>query len=128
MIKPVHKDNYGVYGARKVWAQLNRLGIDVARCTVERLMRESGLCGLLRDKSPRATRPTADTSRPSDLVKHDFTATRVNELWVADITYVRTTAGSVYAAFVLDVFSRLIVGWQVATNLYADLALDTRCR
>ena len=123
-IKRVHEDNYGVYGARKVWRQLNRQGIDVARCTVERLMRESGLRGLLRDKSPRTTRPAAETSRPADLVERDFTATRVNELWVADITYVRTAAGWVYAAFVLDVFSRLIVGWQVATSLYTDLALD----
>lgn len=123
-IKRVHEDNYGVYGARKVWAELHRHGIDVARCTVERLMRESGLRGLLRDKSPRTTRPAAETGRPRDLVKRDFTATRVNELWVADITYVRTAAGWVYAAFVLDVFSRLIVGWQVATSLYTDLALD----
>jgi putative transposase len=123
-IKRVHKDNYGVYGARKVWAELHRHGIDVARCTVERLMRESGLRGLLRDKSPRTTRPAAETDRPADLVKRDFTATRVNELWVADITYVRTAAGWVYAAFVLDVFSRVIVGWQVATSLYTDLALD----
>ena len=87
-------------------------------------MRESGLRGLLRDKSPRTTRPAAETGRPADLVKRDFTAARANELWVADITYVRTAAGWVYAAFVLDVFSRMIVGWQVATSLYTDLALD----
>lgn len=123
-IEQVHEDNYSVYGARKVWAELNRQGTDVARCTVERLMRENGLRGLLRDKSPRTTRPAAETGRPSDLVERDFTATRRNELWVADITYVRTAAGWVYAAFVLDVFSRLIVGWQVATSLYTDLALD----
>jgi putative transposase len=123
-IEQVYEDNYSVYGARKVWAELNRQGVDVARCTVERLMREIGLRGLLRDKSPRTTRPAAETGRPGDLVKRDFTATRVNELWVADITYVRTAAGWVYAAFVLDVFSRLIVGWQVATSLYTDLALD----
>lgn len=123
-IKRVHKDNYGVYGARKVWRQLHRDGVDVARCTVERLMRENGLRGLLRDRSPRTTRPAAETSRPADLVERDFTATRVNELWVADITYVRTAAGWVYAAFVLDVYSRVIVGWQVATSLYTDLALD----
>lgn len=123
-IEQVHEDNYGVYGARKVWAELNRQGVDAARCTVERLMRENGLRGLLRDKSPRTTRPAAETGRPGDLVKRDFTATRPNELWVADITYVRTAAGWVYAAFVLDVFSRLIVGWQVATSLYTDLALD----
>lgn len=123
-IERMHEDNYSVYGARKVWAELNRQGIDVARCTVERLMREIGLHGLLRDKSPRTTRPAPETGRPADLVKRDFTATRVNQLWIADITYVRTTAGWVYAAFVLDVFSRLIVGWQVATSLYTDLALD----
>jgi putative transposase len=123
-IEQVHEDNYGVYGAMKVWAELNRQGVDVARCTVERLMREIGLRSLLRDKSPRTTRPAAETGRPGDLVKRDFTATCPNELWVADITYVRTAAGWVYAAFVLDVFSRLIVGWQVATSLYTDLALD----
>jgi putative transposase len=123
-IEQVHEDNYGVYGARKVWAELNRQGVEVARCTVERLMRETGLRGLLRDKSPRTTRPAAETGRPGDLVERDFTATRPNELWVADITYVRTATGWVYAAFVLDVFSRLIVGWQVATSLYTDLALD----
>jgi putative transposase len=123
-IERVHEDNYGVYGARKVWAELRRHGVDVARCTVERLMRESGLRGLLRDKAPRTTRPAAETGRPADLVRRDFTATCANELWVADITYVRTAAGWVYAAFVLDVFSRVIVGWQVATSLYTGLALD----
>jgi hypothetical protein len=87
-------------------------------------MRENGLRGLLRDESPRTTRPAAETGRPGDLVERDLTATRPNELWVADITYVRTAAGWVYAAFVLDVFSRLILGWQVATSLYTDLALD----
>lgn len=123
-IEQVHEANYGVYGARKVWAELNRHGVDVARCTVERLMREIRLRGLLRDKGPRTTRPAPETGRPSDLVKRDFTAVRMNEMWVADITYVRTAAGWVYAAFVLDVFSRVIVGWQVATSLYTDLALD----
>jgi putative transposase len=127
-IEEVHEKNYGVYGVRKVWHELNRQldGQDtrVARCTVERLMRENGLRGLLRDKSPRTTRPAAETGRPGDLVERDFTATRPNELWVADLTYVRTSQGWVYAAFVLDVYSRLIVGWQVATSLYTDLALD----
>ncbi len=87
-------------------------------------MRETGLRGLLRDKSPRTTKPAAETGRPGDLVERDFTATRPNQLWVADLTYVRTAAGWAYAAFVLDVFSRLFVGWQVATSLYTDLALD----
>jgi putative transposase len=120
----VHEANYSVYGARKVWHQLNRQGVAVARCTVERLMREVGLRGLLRDRSPRTTRPAPETGRPADLVERDFTATGPNELWVADLTYVRTSVGWVYAAFVLDVFSRVVVGWQVATSLYTDLALD----
>jgi putative transposase len=124
LIRKVHADNYGVYGARKVWHELHRQGVDVARCTVERLMRAAGLRGLLRDKSPRTTRPGPETARPADLVDRDFTATAANVLWVADLTYVRTGAGWVYAAFVLDVYSRMIVGWQVATSLYTDLALD----
>jgi putative transposase len=123
-IEQVHEDNYSVYGARKIWAELHRQGIDVARCTVERLMRETGLRGLLRDKSPRTTKPAAETGRLADLVERDFTATGPNELWVADLTYVRTVAGWVYAGFILDVFSRMIVGWQVSTSLYTDLALD----
>jgi putative transposase len=124
LIRKVHADNYGVYGARKVWHELHRQGVDVARCAVERLMRAAGLRGLLRDKSPRTTRPGPETARPADLVDRDFTATAPNVLWVADLTYVRTSAGWVYAAFVLDVYPRMIVGWQVATSLYTDLALD----
>ncbi|WP_460709137.1 IS3 family transposase, partial [Myceligenerans halotolerans] len=124
VIAQVHDVNYGVYGARKVWHELNRAGHEVARCTVERLMRKAGLRGVLRDKSPRTTKPAPETGRPTDLVERDFTATAPNRLWVADITYIRTSAGWVYAAFVLDVFSRMIVGWQVATSLYTDLALD----
>ncbi|WP_433076608.1 IS3 family transposase [Dactylosporangium sp. CA-052675] len=124
LIRQVHADNYGVYGARKVWHELRRRGVEVARCTVERLMRATGLRGLLRDKAPRTTRPAAETDRPRDLVRRDFTAAGANQLWVADLTYVRTTAGWVYAAFVLDVYSRMIVGWQVSTSLYTDLALD----
>ena len=123
-IEQVHTDNYYVYGARKIWHELHRRGVPVARCTVERLMRQAGLRGLLRDKTPRTTRPAAETGRPGDLVKRDFTAVRPNQLWVADLTYVRTAMGWVYAAFVLDVYSRMIVGWQVATSLYTDLALD----
>ncbi|MFI7209388.1 IS3 family transposase [Micromonospora aurantiaca (nom. illeg.)] len=124
MIKQIHAANYGVYGARKIWHELHRRGARVARCTVERLMRVAGLRGLLRDKSPRTTKPAAETDRPRDLVKRDFTAEHPNQLWVADLTYVRTSVGWVYAAFVLDVYSRMIVGWQVATSLYTDLALD----
>ncbi|WP_438874982.1 IS3 family transposase [Winogradskya consettensis] len=123
-IEQIHEDNYSVYGARKVWHELHRQGAPAARCTVERLMRAAGLRGLLRDRSPRTTRPAPETGRPHDLVKRDFTAEHPNQLWVADLTYVRTSVGWVYAAFVLDVYSRLIVGWQVATSLYTDLALD----
>ena len=123
-IEQIHEDNYGVYGARKIWHELHRQGVSTARCTVERLMRAAGLRGLLRDKSPRTTRPAPETGRPHDLVKRNFTAEHPNQLWVADLTYVRTSVGWVYAAFVLDVYSRMIVGWQVSTSLYTDLALD----
>ncbi|MBT8224748.1 MAG: IS3 family transposase [Dactylosporangium sp.] len=84
-IERVHADNYDVYGARKVWHELNRQGVNVARCTVERLMRAAGLRGLLRDKSPRTTRPAPETGRPGALVRRDFTAAGPNQLWVADV-------------------------------------------
>ncbi len=128
MLKPeirrVFDDNYGVYGARKVWRQLNREGIVVARCTVERLMRQMGLAGRVRGKHRRTTVPAATSPRPADLVERSFAATSPNALWVADITYVATWSGFAYTAFVIDVFSRRIVGWRVATNLRASLALD----
>jgi len=124
-IRTAHKANLGVYGARKVHAELNREGIRVARCTVERLMRAEGLRGIPRDKTRRTTiGDGAETERPEDLVKRTFTATAPNQLWVADLTYVRTHAGWTYVAFVLDVFSRMVVGWQVSTSLRTDLALD----
>jgi putative transposase len=127
-IERVHKENFGVYGIRKVWAQLGRDGgVDgrpVARCTVARLMKAAGLRGICRVKTPRTTvRATTPDTRP-DLVNRDFTVPAPNRLWVADITYVKTHAGWVYAAFVLDTFSRRIVGWQLSQNLYTDLALD----
>ena len=120
----MHADNYGVYGARKVHAQLVRDGHHVARCTVERLMRAAGLRGISRAKGPRTTigRPGPDV-RP-DLVERSFRAPAPDRLWVADITYCRTFAGWVYAAFVIDVFSRRVVGWQLSTSLRTDLALD----
>ncbi len=124
LIHQVHSENYGVYGARKVHAELRRQEIPVARCTVERLMRTEGLRGVTRDKGPRTTKPAPETGRPADLVERRFNATAPNRLWVADITYIRSFAGWVYAAFVLDVFSRRIVGWQVSTRLYTELALD----
>lgn len=114
-----------VYGARKVWLQLRREGIQVARCTVERLMKELGIAGAAaRRKKPRTTVPDAAESRPADLLERDFTAPAPNRRWVADITYVDTACGFVYTAFVTDLFSRKIVGWQVAGHLRASLALD----
>jgi hypothetical protein len=116
--------NYGVYGARKVHKELGRQDIPAARCTVERLMRQHGLRGISRSKGPRTTKPAPETGRPADLVERRFQAGAPDRLWVPDITYVRTFAGWVCAAFVIDVFSRRVVGWQVATGLYTDLALD----
>jgi len=123
-IARVHADNYGVYGARKIHAELNRLGFPIARCTGERLMRTAGLRGITRTKGPRTTIPGLGPDHRPDLVDREFTATGPNQLWVADITYVRTFAGWVYAAFVIDVFSRRVVGWQCSKSLRTDLALD----
>jgi putative transposase len=123
-IQRVFDDNFQVYGARKIWRQLRREGFQVARCTVERLMGELGIAGVVRGKTTRTTIPDEQAPRPADLVERDFTATRPNQLWVADLTYVRTWSGFVYAAFVIDAFSRMIVGWQLASHLRTDLALD----
>jgi len=123
-IERVWKENFGVYGARKVWRQLVREGVDVARCTVECLMRGMGLQGVVRGKRVKTTIPDELAERPADLVKRDFTADRPNQLWVADLTYVATWAGFVYVAFITDVFSRKIVGWRVSNSLRSDLALD----
>lgn len=124
-IKTAHKANLGVYGVRKIHAELNREGVKVARCTVERLMRAEGLRGIPREKTRKTTiGDGAETERPEDKVNRKFVATAPNQLWVADLTYVRTNAGWTYVAFVLDVFSRMIVGWQVSTSLRTDLALD----
>ena len=127
-VKEVHERNYGVYGVRKVHAELARQGgVDgrpVARCTVARLMKSVGLQGISRLKAPRTTRPGKGIDTRPDLVKRAFVAPAPNRLWVADITYIRTFTGWVYAAFVLDVFSRRVVGWQVSTSLRTNLALD----
>ena len=120
----VRAENFEVYGARKVWRQLNREGITVARCTVERLMREMGLRGIVRGKPCRTTIPDEAAERPNDLVNREFTAERPNQLWVADITYVPTWIGFVYVPFVVDVYSRYIVGWRVTRSLHTDLELD----
>jgi transposase InsO family protein len=123
-VERVWKENFGVYGARKVWRQLLREGFDVARCTVERLMRGMGLRGVVRGRKVKTTIPDDLAERPRDLVKRGFTASRPNQLWVADLTYVATWRGFVYVAFITDVFSRRIVGWRVSNSLRSDLALD----
>ena len=124
-IRTAHRANLGVYGARKIHAELNRAGVKVARCTVERLMRADGLRGIGREKTRKTTIAVgAQTERPEDLVQREFVASGPNQLWVADLTYVRTHASWTYVAFVLDVFSRMIMGWQVSTSLRTDLALD----
>jgi putative transposase len=123
-IRRVHADNYGVYGARKVWHQLRREGVPVARCTVERLMRRAGLRGVVRGKKIRTTVADPGHERASDLVQRDFSADRPNRCWVADFTHVATFAGVVYVAFVVDVYSRAIVGWSAAMNKRTPLVLD----
>jgi transposase InsO family protein len=123
-IRRVHAEHFGVYGARKIWRQLHREGIAVARCTVERLMGELGLQGVRRGKPRRTTTPDAAAPRPADLVERDFSAQRPNQLWVADLTYVATWSGFVYVALVIDAFSRFLVGWQTSRSLRTDLALD----
>ncbi len=122
-IERVYDENFRVYGARKIWRQLNREHIAVARCTVERLMRSLGLQGAVRGRSCRTTVSDDAADRPADLVNRQFTATRPNQLWVADITFVATWTGFVYVAFVIDVFARRIVGWRVASSLKTDLVL-----
>ena len=123
-IARVYEENYRVYGARKVWLQLNREGIVVARCTVERLMRAQGLEGVRRGRRCRTTIRDTAVDRPLDLVNRQFVATRPNQLWVADFTYVATWAGFVFTAFVIDVFARRIVGWRVTRTMSTDLVLD----
>ena len=120
----VWDENHQVYGCRKVWRQLRREGTGVARCTVERLMRGMGLQGVVRGRTFKTTIGDDSALRPADLVRRDFTATRPNELWVADLTYVATWNGFVFVAFVIDVYARRIVGWRVSSSLRTDLALD----
>ncbi len=120
----VWSENRKVYGADKVWAQLNREGIRIARCTVERLMRQLGIAGVMRGKVVHTTIGDAEAARPADLVDRHFRAPAPNRLWVADLTYVKTHSGWVYVAFIIDVFSRRIVGWQASRSLRSDLALD----
>jgi putative transposase len=124
-IQRIWDENEQVYGPRKVWRQLRRDGVRVARCTIERLMRDMGVKGVTRGRAwIVTTRPDATTDRPGDLVDRQFTATRPNQLWVSDFTYVATWRGFVYVAFVIDVFARRIVGWRVSASLATDFVLD----
>jgi len=123
-ITRVWKENREVYGADKVWLELNRQGITVARCTTERLMRQLGLQGVRRGRKVRTTVPGKDGQRAGDLLNRDFTAPAPNRRWVADFTYVATWAGIVYVAFVVDIYSRAVVGWAAATHKRAKLVLD----
>jgi putative transposase len=120
----VFNDNYQVYGARKLWKQLRREGELVGRDRVARLMRTLGIAGAVRGKPRRTTIPDPAAARAPDLVNRQFTATRPNQLWVSDFTYVVTWSGTVYVAFVIDVFSRLIVGWRAAASMRTELVLD----
>jgi putative transposase len=123
-VRRVWEENFRVYGARKVWRQLNREQIPVAKCTTERLMQNLGIRGVVRGKGYKTTIPDLLAERPADLVERTFTAARPNQLWVADITYVATWRGVVYTALVIDVFARRIVGWRVWNSLRTDLVLD----
>jgi putative transposase len=122
-LRQVHAEHFGVYGARKLWRQLQREGIPVARCTVERLMGALGLAGVVRGRRHRTTVADEVSPRPADLVERDFRAPAPNRLWVADLTYVRTWSGFAYVAFIIDVFSRYIVGWHASRSLRTDLVL-----
>ncbi len=123
-IRRIHRDNYGVYGADKIWRALHREGVAVARCTVERLMRELGLSGAVRGRRVRTTIRDDGHERARDLLRRDFTAPSPNRRWVADFTYVATWDGIVYVAFVVDIYSRAIVGWSAATNKRTQFVLD----
>ncbi|MFS8204702.1 IS3 family transposase [Streptomyces sp. CWNU-52B] len=124
LIRQVHTTNYRVYGARKIWRELSRQGHTVARCTVERLMRELGIAGAVRGKRVITTIPDQQAERAPDRVDRDFAAAAPNRCWVADFTHVATWAGVVYVAFVVDTFSRRIVGWSAATSKETQLVLD----
>jgi putative transposase len=124
-IRRIHEHSDGTYGAEKVWRQLRREDMPAARCTVERLMRTTGLEGVRRARKRRTTIPDDRGQRPRDLVDRDFTAEAPNRLWVSDFTYVMTWSGAVYVAFVIDAFSRRIVGWKADASMRTELVLDT---
>lgn len=125
LIARVHRDNYDAYGAVKIWEHLNEVdNVPVARCTVERLMGRLGIQGVRRGRRTRTTTSDDSQQPPADLVKRDFAASAPDRLWLADLTYVRTRSGFVYAAFVIDAYSRRVLGWQASRSLRTDLALD----
>ena len=126
VIARVHKENFVAYGADKMWDHLNEEeGIRVARCTVERLMRQMGLSGVRRGQNwVRTTITDGGAERPADLVDRDFCVAAPNRLWLADLTYVKTHTGWVYAAFIIDAYSRMVIGWQASRSLRSDLAID----
>jgi putative transposase len=125
IIRRIWEDNHRVYGPRKVWKQMGREGLHEARCRVRRLMRDMGLAGVVRGRAWITTTQSGPAAaRPRDLVDRQFTATRPNQLWVSDFTYVATWHGFVYVAFVIDVFARRIVGWRVSSSLHTDFVLD----
>jgi len=123
-IRRIWEENFQAYGARKVWKQLHREQIPVARCTVERLMRQEGLRGVVRGRRKRTTTANDLFKKPLDRVQRRFVASRPDELWVADFTFVATWAGFVYVAFVIDVFARRIVGWRASRSMHTELVLD----
>jgi putative transposase len=124
-INRVHGANYGVYGARKVWLTLNREDVEVARCTVERLMTDLGLRGAVRGKATTTTIADPGAARPADLVGRRFAPVAPNRLWVADLTYVSTWSGFAYVAFVTDAYARRILGWRVASTMATTMVLDS---
>ncbi|MEU6525216.1 IS3 family transposase [Streptomyces sp. NPDC046924] len=124
LIEQVHAESGGTYGTRRITRVLRRRGHEVAHCTVERLMVELGLEGVIRGRLHRTTAPEPSAPRPPDLVDRDFSASRPDQLWVADMTHVRTWSGWVYVAFVLDVYSRMIVGWRVTNHMWTELPLE----
>jgi putative transposase len=123
-LRKLWEDNYCVYGARKLWKAARRAGYDVGRDQVARLMRVEGIEGARRTKRVRTTRPAEGTPRHPDLVRRDFTATGPNQLWVTDLTYVPTWAGIAYVCFIIDAYSRMIVGWRVASHMRTEMVLD----
>ncbi len=123
-IRRVYDEHFEVYGVRKVWRQLRREGVAVARCTVARLMRRMGLQGAVRGRRVKTTHAPVHSERPDDRVNREFKVSRPNALWVSDLTYVATWRGFAYTAFVIDAYARRIVGWRVSNSLHTDLALD----